>query len=487
MKIKIFVSEIVGTYEIPEHHKNKIISIAERCINELGLITFEDQYRYISDLVEKFQIPWKEKKALRLDSLIQSDGDNTFHNIIGIDDPNFIDISEDKFDDEKPELSFTEVVPYIAENLPPTYADFILQLIKSPSTAYTLLNDVPKEVSDLIPAIQHRIGILAKIYEKGGEIVFPKRLISSIQFDPFYIRFSPRRYNGNPLTFFEQHRDFFEKFCKSRKQLYWFDAGIYDTLRKNGQLSLAIPHANPFRVELGRRLGKKELKLTEKQLEEIALAHSTYQGNASETARNLPYSYATIINRWKDFKLPVLGKPNYQRKQHKLLSEQIDDIILAHSTYQGNTSEAARHLPYCYATIRKYWKEARFESSEKALGRDLSLSQEKIEKIVAAHSTYQGNALLAAKNLCHSHRTVTKYWMQAELPINQSRRGKPVLVKRLPEDKIKAIISCYYDFDGKAYRAGRSLEVCGGTVLKYWKEAGLPVRRKGEKNYDWTK
>ena len=61
---------------------------------------------------------------------------------------------------------------------------------------------------------------------------------------------------------------------------------------------------------------------------------------------------STALRYWQEQGFGVRGPFS------RLPKEQIAEIVSAHPIYGGNVSAAARNLPYCHLTIRKYWVEA---------------------------------------------------------------------------------------------------------------------------------
>lgn len=105
----------------------------------------------------------------------------------------------------------------------------------------------------------------------------------------------------------------------------------------------------------------------------------------------------------------------------------VDEIVAAHEAYGGNASEAARHLPYSEGTIVRHWREEGFRVM--SIGEQARLTEEEIGEITAAHAIYNGNAFLAAKKLHHGHSTITKYWREAGLPIRKTGQHGDVNLK----------------------------------------------------------
>ncbi len=79
-------------------------------------------------------------------------------------------------------------------------------------------------------------------YGRNRKIILPARPIKAVtrkKNAELQIEFGLRRYNGNPLGFFQEHRHIYAPL--SRSQLFAFDGGLYECLRQAGQLDVAIP------------------------------------------------------------------------------------------------------------------------------------------------------------------------------------------------------------------------------------------------------
>jgi transcriptional regulator with GAF, ATPase, and Fis domain len=159
-----------------------------------------------------------------------------------------------------------------------------------------------------------------------------------------------RNYDGNPLSYFRSHLEDFEQY-KNRSQLAKGDKGMYRALIRASQLEEAIPEADEFHVRMGRKGGKGEPFLEEREINKIIIAHQTYNGNATEAARHLPHSSSTIIEHWRKKGLKI------RKRGRKKSDLQQKEIIDSYDPYNGNAAEAARHLPHSPPTFRKYWRE----------------------------------------------------------------------------------------------------------------------------------
>ena len=218
--------------------------------------------------------------------------------------------------------------------------------------------------------------------------------------------------------------------------------------------------------EVGLELKEPQKRnLTQEQKAEIVAAYHTYHGNSREAARNLHHSHGTIVGYWREAGLEI----NTRDKSLKLVRESIDEIVTAHATYNGNAFQASHHLPYDNNTILKYWREAGLRI--KQIGEQASLSEEEIGEIIAAHATYNGNALQASRELHHAHSTVTKYWREADLLVRKLGEHGNLSPKQIEE-----IVAAYDTYGGIANQAAKHLPYYGSTIIREWRAAGLEIR-----------
>lgn len=95
-----------------------------------------------------------------------------------------------------------------------------------------------------------------------------------------------------------------------------------------------------------------------------------------------------------------------------------------------------------------------------------------IEKIImASYEESRGVALIATNPFYYSENCVFKYWREAGLKIRKRRS--------LDQRHIQEIINAYQSYDGNALQASQYTGYSQCTILKYWKQAGLKTRSAG--------
>ena len=282
------VESILQTYDIPQGLRERIRTIASRRCAEWQFESFADQYAYIAELVERFTMPWIERHAARLDQPVFEDGRQTLHDYIGSQDSALKSLILGK--SPLKALHAREIVNILERHLPQGHLAFIEDLLCSRAEK-SLWSFSADRVAKHVPSIVTTLKLLEQRYGRNGRIVLPPRPIKTVTRQSngeLKIRYGDRRYNGDPLAFFEEHADVYGGL--TRRGLQKFDPGLYQAIRLSGQMSSAIP----IRVFApGRPISKD-------QIDRIIV---TYEQTASliKTAR-IVHSCRRTIRKYLDMK-----------------------------------------------------------------------------------------------------------------------------------------------------------------------------------------
>lgn len=330
---KSLVDLVLSTYDLPEGLRKKLSWIAKDRVSELRISGFDDIYRYTAYLVERFQeyrgifVPIEDSREL-LYQIINS--------------------SNDLFEARQAsleELTANEILLILQEHLPEHSIGIIRELLSRCDDKPFLLDK--RDFFRNINYIQYKLEELVSVYAMSGRLLIPPRPIIHIGFNPVNILFGRRNYKGNPIDFFNSHQDFYGQF--SRGQLCRVDGGLYASLRKYNQLSLAIPK---FKGRVYSERGGYP-SLSNEELKRINDAHAKYDGNSTQASKNLPYDHLTILKYWRKEGLKI-----YKKGRRGLTEQQIKGVIDAYKTFEGNASQAGRYLHYSDSTIGRYWRKA---------------------------------------------------------------------------------------------------------------------------------
>jgi len=332
------VKFIVGSYELPGNLRDKILRIATRRLDELSIGGFDNVYRYLANLVESFRMPFNERRALRLDSPLNPNTKTTFLDMLGVQD---LSLPENR-QDEQPIQHYADAADLIAVlemHIGSHELELMKQLLGQAENKLELPFH-PEEITQYAEQIQMKLEELVSRYEREGRIIIPPRPIIDIQFNPLVILFGRRDFKGDqdPLGYFRKYEKVYG--WMSRSQLFDYDCGLYQSLRRKGQLKEAIPF-----VSTQGRIG-----LSPSMQNEIIAAHKLYKGVLIEAAKNLPCSAPTISKYWKKAGLRHINKKN----ANNLSQEQINGIIEAYKSCHGNIAKMARQLHYSEYALHKY-------------------------------------------------------------------------------------------------------------------------------------
>ncbi|MBU2616166.1 MAG: hypothetical protein KKC19_03620 [Nanoarchaeota archaeon] len=395
MSKKDIIEFIVGTYDLSPKLEEKIVRISRNRISELGISRFDAIYGYVGNLIEKFQIPYGERVALRLDELITSDSKNNFHEIIGVEDSEL----EEKESDYG--FSLDEVLSVLDGNIDKNDLDLIKQLVPQEENFRELLLDKERVIEN-VSFIHSKLEELVHVYEKNGKIVIPKKPLIEVKFSPLRIKFGRRNYNEEtPLDFFKENIKTYKGM--TRVELQKFDGGLYSSLWRWGQLDEAIPEKF-----------SQGCKLSAMQIEQIIVSVLKNNKDVIQTARETGFSVPTIRKyaKFSGFDIPDNRKNSPGRKKH-LSEQQINEIISSYDIYNGNASEVSRNLPYSINSVLKYWKKEGLESFYSF--KNKNRKRPNTFEVISAYSTYEGNAAEAARNFSYSQDTFLRHWKKLKL------------------------------------------------------------------------
>jgi len=389
------IKSILETHNLDSKLQEKIIKQASKAIDKGFLNDFDSIYTYVDYLVEKFNMPYLEKFALSLDRLITSDSTKTFHDLFGEEDENLATLFEQP-DNSEEGLPIEEAISILGHKIKEQDMALMQQLLDGCRGNFKL-NWSPNELRINISQIKERIAKLKDNYGANGDLIIPKRPIVYVQLNKsLIIKFGNRRYEGNPLAFFLANRDVYVGM--GRTELAKFDGGLYDSLRREKQLDIAIPEI-------------KEASLSEDEVNEIIAAHDTYEGNAKKAAKYLPWSDFTIAKYWKREELQIRKKGS-----QPLSEDEVNEIVAAYDTCDKDATKASKYLSRARNTIVKYWRRKELQLGK---GGAQSLSEDEVNEIVAVYDPCEGSATKASKYLSRAITTILKYWREAGLDIRK--------------------------------------------------------------------
>jgi len=143
--------------------------------------------------------------------------------------------------------------------------------------------------------------------------------------------------------------------------------------------------------------------------------------------------------------------------------EQEAAILSSYVTSERNAAQASQNLVFCSAaTVSDYWRAAGFPMRKGGS----YLPDSAVSKIMKAYESVGNNSVASSQLVGHAPGTVLRYWKKAGLPTRT--------IPRLNEEDKRRICDTHKKSGGNASRCRRMLGTfCEQTILRYWEENGL--------------
>ena len=161
-------------------------------------------------------------------------------------------------------------------------------------------------------------------------------------------------------------------------------------------------------------------------------------------------SHSEKFSKWKTRKQLAIGDPGLYRallragqleesileSNNPLSNNNINKIVAAYNPCNGNVAEASQHLPYSKPTIRKYWKLNNLKAQRKS-----GLLESQVSEIIKAYRIHKRNISEVSRNLPYSIPTIRKYLRQNGLTL-KGKCGRPQLI--LSKEDETLILDTYF-------------------------------------------
>lgn len=332
--------QIFGLLDITEGRKNYIRRKLHSAV-QLGFVYSPDQvYSFITDWLDRLNIPWAERFAQRLDSPINGTEYNGkplyYQNTVTKETPFDLLV-------RKESMSFGEVLHTLDTSMSTTYTRMLELFFGNRALdidSGLTENQVRQNSSQIMSRLEE---VTAQLYKH--RIVVPR--IDLVQFNQgLKIVYKGKFPSDKVQAILDSHG---EKISAYRVgQRYGVATSTVLSIWRDAELE---PH-----------FGRYGPPISEEQQFKVFEGHSKGWGSC-RTSRYASVSQPTVLSYWHKRKLKVREQYVTHRitkdvKTCNLTEEQIADIVLSHPKYGGNVSAASKDLPYCHTTIRKYWAEA---------------------------------------------------------------------------------------------------------------------------------
>lgn len=440
---KELIRDILKTYELPEKLEDKLFRITCTNIEEQNISSFDKMYRYIGYLVEQFKVPYNERNSLKLDSILNG---RPISEIYGVEDSSLNEIIE-----PNKQITLTSaLLQQILNDFDNDTQSFIKELFKSNN------NQLELDSNTFSNSLKYFKSKLNFIFQKFGGTkgidILKLRPIIDLRFDPFLIQFGRRKYNGNPLNYFEEHKQFYSGM--TRNQLAKFDSGLYCSLRKSGQLEKGIPI-------IANRLSESEIK-------QILDSHEISKGIPFKAEKITNFDHHTIRKYWREYGLEIFSKIDHEK------------VVSSYDLYKGIASKAAKFLRCSTTTVLIHWRQEglfiREPKHQKDIEYDYSyyepLKEKRRREILPLYEEFNGNATRASNNSPYCYGTICNYWKEAGL-IPRGHKEQRTFRKmgpRLSQQEIQKIVDTFKENRGNVSKTARDTKFSKQTVAKYCKK-----------------
>ena len=237
------ILEIVDTYDLSESQRSYVERKVSSRLDKLN--NFTTAYSYISELVDFLNVPFGERRALRLDEAIKDSNTSKAH-FFGIENKILFEKDERYRNQKISELSLQSLNGIFESEILEFFTLLVLNSGLEPEEYKEILKNMDESQ---IPKIANRLEVLKRgLFDKDEDYII-RGNIEVTSFSPFKIKFRNRRYGGDPLQFYREHQDLYEGMSRSELSIY--DSGLYASLWKARQLNEAIPNIkSPNKISL---------------------------------------------------------------------------------------------------------------------------------------------------------------------------------------------------------------------------------------------
>lgn len=305
-----------------------------------------------------------------------------------------------------------------------------------------------RKISRNIPIIKRKLRALVEGFEVNGKLLIPKSDVLQFQFTPSLDVIYRRNRTDRRFLTDEQATEVF---------------AAYVTYEGNAlEASRHLPyHVHTIRKYWHSMLGKKPCgnTLSPVEMAKVLQAYDKYCGNATEASRHLPHSLGTITKHWKN----IIGK---NPRLTILTASEIRLILGSHKDFGGNIAQASRALGYSAPTVRSYWSSYGLEIHSRR-----RLSKEQIDDVVQVYGKFDGNSFAASKELGYDHTTIARHW---------ENHGLELKKRCLSSKQVDTVLEAYETFGGNRRKAAKALGYHKNTIERYWIDKGLMPTDLGE-------
>lgn len=277
-----------------------------------------------------------------------------------------------------------------------------------------------EELKEKLPrSFRGRLQRLASAFYVGGNLVIP-RGSKILSYYPLTIRIGrsaeeviQKIYEAHERGMTLRQARKFSGVSSNTVRAYWIRAG----LKPHG----VRPRDNE---PLERTKKGRSTPVSDDELEDIIKSYELYDGKSNPAAISFGRDRSTIVKIWRSRGLPHMTITDTQR------------TLIYKGYNEGLSEEATADLAgVCSLTVRRYWHLKKLPTGRNRTGtkyksESCGLRDPQIKEILDVYKTYNGNPCEAARHLPYTSATIRKYWRLNDLtPNGKEGMSMPKLIR----------------------------------------------------------
>jgi hypothetical protein len=428
------VELLVRSYDLPVKLEERVLQIAQAEVREQDLISPEEQFYCVEEIVERFQRNWREERAIRFDEAQFEEGSRTNHEVIAnttYEPSELIEMAEDS-----PHVTVGKVFEILEDHFDDVSLEFLKRALK---VGKDIILDIPEDrIQERAPWVLEKLQSLVQKYTRNGKVVLPPRQIKNIRFcDGLEIDFVRRDFGGDPLAFYLEHLEVYEGMGKT--ELFDFDYGLYAALFDTGKIDSVISDRRLFSSE----------KITA-----VVAAKETFNGQHNLVAANLGVHRETVKKYWRaDDVRKKMGRCSYSIADVAM-------ILSAHKGSGGSSRKAEKNNSrFSRKTYAKYWAAAGFPI--RPVGWQ-SVSDDVVEQMKTTFEESNGNISEVSRITGSTYKTIVARLSSNDKKVKGTGKSNPGLNDQTKEKMFEVYREC-----GNYTQTSRIMGIGRNTVMKY--------------------
>src|SRR3989344_580286 len=341
MDLPVFVRAIMDGYSFTPERKDKLAKQFTTKVEGKGITDLNEVYAYVTNTLDWRIVPGRLRYAKSLDARVGHDDENgTLQLFFGEED-----MSLDRLISTADSITPAEALDHLSRDLDEVEYSVLRKLVEVGSFGKEIN---PMRLGESVPQIKQRLKQLTRVFYANNRIVVPRKHIKIVEAGNGKLDITVGQTDGDIVA------QIYEAYASGRSP--W---KVGDEVGVSHIYVRGLWRAAGLEAATRREDGIKGRKPIDEE-KQAKIFESYFAGmGSSRAAKYAGVSRQTVLDYWHREGLEV-GEDYSNRKRpgaiaNNLKPEQIKEIVESFHRFRGNVSEAARNLPYCHLTIKKYW------------------------------------------------------------------------------------------------------------------------------------